>query len=237
MLQRSGDQLGGSMSAEVIGVEHEIVGVWIVEIGVEVLPHEPPASVVVFVDVFRGGGAAEVHFGRDPCDADIARGNQSHVQSARQRVRDEVCGAASEDHVADVCQLEDGLGDLLLQLPERGMQADEFADRGPDLRHAVFRQIFGERCRKAVVFQRSIEQIAVEQHPTSALVREVPIEERHEFLPDCRRSGSRLARERDEGMQCGGRGEVCRSARSAEARVQDGQALVEVSVRSHGARG
>ncbi|WP_415909082.1 hypothetical protein [Oleiharenicola sp. Vm1] len=144
-------------------------------------------------------------------------------------------GAAGEDDVADVRELEDGLGDLLLQLPERGVQADEFADRGADFRDAVLRQILGEGGGQAVVLEGLVEEVAVEQHPAGVVALEFAVEERDQLQAQRGGAGAGLAGEGDERVDFGVRGGARGGAGRAEPRMQDGQAVLEVGMRGHGA--
>lgn len=90
---------------------------------------------------------------------------------------------------------------------------------------------------QAILAQRVGEEVAIEEHPRRAFAMELVVEERHEFLPECGGAGAGLARQGDKGVDFLMRTGGVDGARRAKARVQDGEALIEVSMRSHGAMG
>jgi len=52
-------------------------------------------------------------------------------------------GAAGENHLAHMGELQNRLGDFVLELPERGVEANEFTDDRFGFGDAILRQILG----------------------------------------------------------------------------------------------
>ena len=139
-------------------------------------------------------GVPYLSFVRPPA---LAR-DEPDVEPAGHATGDEVRGAAGENHATDMRELQDGLGDLLLERPERRMQADEFADDGLCFRDAVLWEVVGELRGQLMMQERLREEILVEEHPALAFPPELLVQHRHEHLADRRGAGADLARKRDE---------------------------------------
>lgn len=124
------DERGGGIGVEVVGVDHEVVEVRVVDISVEVGADEAATRVVLLVEQVGDLVVAAVLFGGQSRDARLARGDEANVQAAGLVARDEMRGATGEDDVPDVRELEHGFGDFLFQLPEGRMKTNELTDGG-----------------------------------------------------------------------------------------------------------
>ena len=115
-------------------------------------------------------------------DAGLARGDQAHMETARNMTGENIGAAAGENHAAELRELDDGLGDLVLQFPEGGMETDEFADQALCLGAAVLRQIRGETFGQMMLGQGFRDEVFVEEHPAAAFFPAKFIQQGHEVL-------------------------------------------------------
>lgn len=154
ILQCCDDEERGGLRRKTGGIDYEIVEARIVDVLLEMGAHVAAAREIVPLQVREGSRGRAVEQPGDAFCANFQRCDEPNMQAARDIAGDEMCGATDEDHAADVCQLEDGLGNLVFTRPERRMQPDEFTDHGISFGDTVFGQKRREALRQAVVCQR-----------------------------------------------------------------------------------
>jgi hypothetical protein len=204
-----------------------------VDVLLEMGVHPAAAREIVARRMREGGGGADEQAG-DALGADLRLGGERDRQTAGDAAGDESGGAAGEDHVADVRQLQDGLGNLLFQRPARRMQPDQFADEGLGFGEAVGGQKRREPLRPAVVCQRVGQPILVEQDPRAAPVARFVREQGYEQLAGRRGPGARFPGQRDEGADAVGNFGRPRGVRQAQSRMQNRETVLQGGMGDHG---
>ncbi len=206
---------------------------WVVDFQAEMRLHKLAPGIVGAIDVRFGRArvaALQLHEAPDPR---VLRGHEPDMEASRQRLCQQVGGAAGEDEAAHVGELDYRLRDALLEFPDRRMQPDDLADCGVDFGDLVLGKKPGQPLGQIVARKGKAQEVLVQEDPILAVFAEFRIQSGQERTAEAGCARADLARKRDERAdRMGGRGGCARRG-ALQPGFQDGQSVFEVGMGSH----
>lgn len=159
------DDFSGFVHGEQVGVEDQVIGEGIGDIGIEVGLHVPGASRVFVQNEFAGCLGIEGFVGLNALGAFIKGTDHADVEGGGGFLEDDVGGAADDDAVPDLGEAEDGFGDFQGHFLGGGVQAEKFLHGCLNVGGSVLRHELGEFGREIVFGEDAFHQGAMEDGP------------------------------------------------------------------------
>lgn len=193
------EDFGGLLDGEGVGIENQVVGERIVDVGVEVGLEVATAGGVLLLDVIVGGGEIELAEVGDALGAFPGGADQAQVEGGGEAGEDEMGTASDEDAIPELGEAEGGLGDLLVEGGGGGVKAEEFLHGIPDVGDAVLGHVTDEGGGEIMFGESFLDEASVEDGPRGTVAGAMLLEEPGEVFGDGDATGAGHAGEGDRG--------------------------------------